>query len=76
MQVHGLQIKKSKTVTHIQQVKGVLSTLLEHQLYVKGDKFEFHVHKVAWLEYSIWPEGVLIDQDNIEAVRNGSQLQP
>ena len=35
--------------THIQQVRQVLQRLMDHQLYVKAEKCEFHVPKVSFL---------------------------
>ncbi len=38
----------SKSEEHIGQVRNVLSQLLENQLYVKAEKFEFHVKQTTF----------------------------
>lgn len=48
-----------KTI-HVQHVKKVLSKLLENQLYVNGEKCEFHIQNVAFLGYIIGLGLVLI----------------
>ncbi|KAI4887009.1 hypothetical protein NFI96_004327 [Prochilodus magdalenae] len=47
--------------THVQHVRRVLSRLLEHQLYVKGEKCEFHMGSVSFLAYVVSPKGVIMD---------------
>lgn len=56
--------------THIAHVKRVLAKFLTNQLYVKGEKCEFHVAGVAFLGYIIEPERVLMDQDKVTAIAN------
>ncbi|KAI4880514.1 hypothetical protein NFI96_007308 [Prochilodus magdalenae] len=56
--------------THVQHVRRVLSRLLENQLYVKGEKCEFHLSSVSFLGYIISPEGVVMDDRKITAVAN------
>ncbi len=42
---------------HIQHVRAVLKRLMQHQLYVKAEKCEFHQTQVAFLGYVISQEG-------------------
>lgn len=46
----------------------VLSWLLENHLYVKGEKYEVHAYKIAFMDSIIGPEGVLMVQDQVFAV--------
>lgn len=55
---------------HVQHMNSVLSMLLEHQLYVKEEKCEFHMYKVAFLGYIFGPDGVLMDQDKVSAINS------
>lgn len=41
---------------HIQRVRQVLERLLENQLYVKAEKWEFHQNKVSCLGHVITSE--------------------
>ncbi|KAI4903527.1 hypothetical protein NFI96_007480 [Prochilodus magdalenae] len=56
--------------THVRHVREVLTRLLEHQLYVKGEKCEFHQGSVSFLGYVISPAGVVMDDRKVEAVVN------
>ncbi|KAI4899208.1 hypothetical protein NFI96_032636 [Prochilodus magdalenae] len=56
--------------THIQNVRRVLSRLLENQLYIKGEKCEFHQGSISFLGYIISPQGVVMDDRKVEAVTN------
>lgn len=47
----------------------VLKKLWENHLYVKGEKCEFHVNKVAFLGYIINAEGVEMSMEKIKAVQ-------
>ncbi|KAK3556044.1 hypothetical protein QTP70_001851 [Hemibagrus guttatus] len=47
--------------THIRHVRTVLSRLLEHGLYVKAEKWEFHCDTIKFLEYVISGMGVEMD---------------
>ncbi|XP_053530636.1 uncharacterized protein LOC128628963 [Ictalurus punctatus] len=41
---------------------------MEHQLYVKAEKREFHQRTITFLRYVISPEGVAMDQSKVRAV--------
>ncbi len=61
----------SKTLKeHIHQVRSVLLRLMEHQLYAKLEKCEFHTTSVAFLGYIISPEGIAMDDHKVNAVVN------
>ncbi len=53
---------------HIDNVRTVLSRLLENQLYVKAEKCEFHVKQTTFLGYHISHEGVRMDETKVRAV--------
>lgn len=50
--------------THVNHVHQVLKKLLDHQLYIKGEKCEFH-QCILFLGYVISPEGVSIDETKV-----------
>ncbi|KAI4900377.1 hypothetical protein NFI96_000695, partial [Prochilodus magdalenae] len=56
--------------SHVQHVRQVLTRLLKHQLYVKGEKCEFHLKSTSFLGYVISPEGVVMDDHKVDAVVN------
>ncbi len=61
----------SKTLEeHIHQVRSVLRRLIKHQLYAKLEKCEFHTTSVAFLGYIISPEGIVMDDNKVNAVIN------
>ena len=51
-------------------VRKVLGRLLEHDLYVKAEKFVFSKRAVSFLGYRISTSGVVMEGDRIRAVRN------
>lgn len=53
--------------SHVDHVQQVLQRLLQHQLYVKGKKCEFHQRTISFLGYIIGPEGVSMDQSKVSA---------
>lgn len=58
---------------HISHVKSVLAKLWAHQLYVKGEKCEFHVRTVKFLGYIISPNGVEMEESKVKAIREWSR---
>lgn len=54
--------------THIQQVRRVLQRLLDHQLFVKAEKCEFHVPKVSFLGYVVAEGEICMDPEKVKAV--------
>ncbi len=59
---------------HIKQVRAVLRRLIDHQLYAKAEKCEFHQESVSFLGYVISSGGVAMDDKKIHSVVNW--LQP
>ncbi|KAL0190943.1 hypothetical protein M9458_013641, partial [Cirrhinus mrigala] len=55
---------------HVQHVRAVLQRLIEHQLYAKEEKCEFHQERITFLGYVISPKGVAMDEAKVNAVRN------
>ncbi|KAI2646606.1 Transposon Tf2-6 polyprotein [Labeo rohita] len=55
---------------HVQHVRAVLQRLIQHKLYAKEEKCQFHQERVSFLGYIISPEGVAMDDTKVTAVRN------
>lgn len=55
---------------HRRHVRQVLKKLLEHQLYVKAEKCEFHVSTVSFLGFVVSPEGMQMDPSKTRAVKD------
>ncbi|KAI2653118.1 Transposon Tf2-6 polyprotein [Labeo rohita] len=55
---------------HVQHVRAVLQRLVQHQLYAKQEKCEFHQQSISFLGYIISPEGVTMDESKVTAVRD------
>jgi len=53
---------------HIQHVRSVLRRLIQHQLYAKAEKCEFHLTTTSFLGYIISQEGVAMDDQKVRAV--------
>ena len=47
--------------TLVQQVREVLLSLLENELYVKGEKCKFDLQKILFLGYIISAQGIVMD---------------
>ena len=54
--------------SHVKNVRTVLQRLLQNNLYLKGEKCEFHLQSVAFLGYIISQQGVVMDDQKVEAV--------
>ncbi|XP_073701959.1 matrix-remodeling-associated protein 5 [Garra rufa] len=53
---------------HVQHVRSVLQRLIQHQLYAKEEKCQFHQESITFLGYVISPEGVAMDERKVTAV--------
>ncbi|KAL0180378.1 hypothetical protein M9458_025820, partial [Cirrhinus mrigala] len=53
--------------SHIQHVRAVLQRLIDHQLYAKIEKCEFHRTVTSILGYIIGSEGVAMDDKKVQA---------
>jgi hypothetical protein len=55
---------------HISHVRLVLSRLIQHQLYAKLSKCEFHTQKVGYLGFVVTPNGVKIEEDQVGSIKD------
>jgi hypothetical protein len=55
---------------HERHVKQVLELLREHKLYAKGSKSAFFKHEVSFLGYVISTDGIRMEKEKVEAVRD------
>ena len=53
---------------HAMQLRFVLQTLREHQLYAKFSKCEFWLDQVAFLGHVVSRDGIQVDPKKIEAI--------
>ncbi len=60
---------------HVRHVQSVLKWLLQHQLYVKAEKCEFHQTNTSFLGYVISQDGVSMDDKKVQAVLDWPQPQ-
>ncbi len=60
---------------HVRHVRSVLKRLLQHQLYVKAEKCEFHQTNTSFLGYIISQDGVSMDDKKVQAVLDWPQPQ-
>ncbi len=58
---------------HVRHVRAVLRRLLQHQLYAKAEKCEFHQETIYFLGYVISSRGVAMDEQKVRAVVNWPQ---
>lgn len=54
--------------SHRRHVTEGLSKLLSNHLFVKVEKFEFHMTQISFLSYIISTQGLIMDQDKVLAV--------
>ncbi|MCF7184082.1 hypothetical protein L3H42_11335, partial [Corynebacterium sp. MC-13] len=55
---------------HVNHLRTVLGTLRHQKLYAKFSKYEFWLSSVAFLGHIIGADGVRVDSQKIEAVKN------
>jgi hypothetical protein len=53
---------------HMQHIQQVLSTLWQHKLYSKLEKFSFGMNRVQYLGYIVDEHGVLMDPAKIQVI--------
>ncbi|KAI2646312.1 Transposon Tf2-6 polyprotein [Labeo rohita] len=68
--IDDILIYSNSLTEHVQHVRLILQRLIEHQLYAKLEKCEFHQERITFLGYVISPEGVAMDDSKGNAVRN------
>uniref|UniRef100_A0A3B3BWV7 Gypsy retrotransposon integrase-like protein 1 n=1 Tax=Oryzias melastigma TaxID=30732 RepID=A0A3B3BWV7_ORYME len=66
--IDDILIYSSSFEEHVLHVRQVLQRLIKNNLYVKGEKCQFHTTSVSFLGYVISPQGVAMDQGKVEAV--------
>ncbi|XP_075088377.1 uncharacterized protein LOC142170378 [Nicotiana tabacum] len=64
------ELKVYSETDHAEHLRIVLQTLQDHKLYAKFSKCEFWLRSVAFLGYVISGEGVKVDFQKIEVVKN------
>jgi hypothetical protein len=57
---------------HEKHLRMVLPVLREHQLYAKLSKCSFYEEQIHYLGHIIWKDGIVVDPENIEAIREWS----
>jgi hypothetical protein len=57
---------------HEQHLRMVLQVLREHQLYAKLRKCSFYQEQIHYLGHIILKDGIVVDPENIEAIREWS----
>ena len=55
---------------HHQHVKEVLKCLHKASLYAKVEKCEFHSESVEYLEYILFPSGLIISNDKVKIIQD------
>ncbi|KAL1269106.1 hypothetical protein QQF64_031395 [Cirrhinus molitorella] len=73
--IDDILIYSNSLQEHIQHVRAVLQRLIQHQLYAKLEKCEFHCTSTSFLGYIISQEGVAMDEKKVEAVLKWPQPQ-
>ncbi|KAI2663045.1 Transposon Tf2-6 polyprotein [Labeo rohita] len=68
--IDDILIFSSSYTEHVHHVRAVLNRLIQHQLYAKEEKCQFHQEKISFLGYVISPEGVAMDDSKVNAVRD------
>jgi len=63
--INDILIYSDTMEEHIKQVREVLQRLINHQLYAKAEKCEFHQSSISFLGYIISPEGVSMDEGKV-----------
>ncbi|XP_051515080.1 uncharacterized protein LOC127418541 [Myxocyprinus asiaticus] len=66
--IDDVLIYSSSLDEHIQHVGVVLNRLIQHQLYAKMEKCEFHQSTISFLGYVISSEGVSMDSSKVQAI--------
>ncbi|XP_052001342.1 uncharacterized protein ccser2a isoform X1 [Xyrauchen texanus] len=66
--INDILIYSNSLEEHIAHVRTALKRLIQHQLYAKAEKCEFHLKSVAFLGYVISLEGVAMDDRKVRAI--------
>ncbi len=68
--IDDILIYSRNQAEHRHHVEQVLQKLREHHLYLKLEKCEFHRHIIQFLGYVISPQGVQMDNNKLQAIRD------
>ncbi len=60
---------------YVQHVHQVLQHLLDHSLYAKFKKYEFHVQETQFLDFIISPDDIAMDPEYIVIIVNWPTLK-
>jgi hypothetical protein len=66
--INDILVYSNSHLEHEQNLRVVLQTLRENQLYAKLDKCEFWLKEVVFLGHVISTEGIFVDPRKVEAV--------
>ena|SRR5947207_355601 len=53
---------------HVEHVRKVLKKLLEHDLYVKLEKCQFHIQEIEFLDYILSSDDISISKERIAMI--------
>lgn len=59
--IDNILINSPDITSHVKHVRLVLQKLLQHQLYIKGEKWELHKDCITFLWYNIDTDGVSME---------------
>ncbi len=68
--IDDILIYSRNQAEHRHHVEQVLQKLREHHLYLKLEKCEFHRHTIQFFGYVISPQGVQMDNNKLQAIRD------
>ncbi|KAL0195064.1 hypothetical protein M9458_008636, partial [Cirrhinus mrigala] len=68
--IDDILIFSNSFAEHVQHIRAVLQRIIQHKLYAKEEKCQFHQQSIAFLGYVISPEGVAMDDSKVNAVRD------
>ena len=66
---------KDESQGYIEAVQWVLDLLQKNKLFVNLKKCQFHQDKIHFLEYIVSAQGMQMEDERIEAVRNWPELK-
>jgi hypothetical protein len=66
--IDDILVYSNSYLEYKQQLRQLLSTLREYQLYAKVSKCEFWLKEVVFLGHVISAQGILVDPRKVEAV--------
>ena len=70
--LHDILVYSKIEEEHEQHLRMVLQVLREHQLYAKLSKCSFYQRKIHYLGHIISEDGIIVDLEKVEAIREWS----